>query len=237
MDNVETVEVKIRQPEIGKMEKEKEKVSLCTKCGGLPQKPCKQCGAVVFMCKACTYTYHTCRGGVSHSDQLRALKQLQDENAHQQQRQKQDFENELLKQELKQERDSIAKVTKLIEQKHKQEVEALQDEYGKRIHSLTDFYKTQQEEHQARTKEIIERYEFTIASLESEKSDLDTTAKQTTSQRDELKKNLEALREEFKKVAKEDKLPRVATLKKDKDKKDKEEKRDKSKKKVSDSEE
>lgn len=216
MDNVEQSNVEVL---------DKKKSDLCTKCGSLPSKPCKQCGAIVFMCKACCYKFHNCRIGVSHSDQLKALKQIKDEALKDKERDRQNFENELLKQELIAERSAIDKHVQMREQKHKEELEQLQNEHMRKIHDLTAMYKSMQDDYQARTKDIIEKYEFTIATLEDQKKDLSDQEKESTSQREQLRKQLEILRYEFSNLKKEDqsegtaknregKLPRVATLKK-----------------------
>lgn len=214
----------LEEPILIKMES-----GLCTKCGGRPHSNCKQCGAITFLCKSCTYANHSCRSGVSHSDQLKALKQVKDEALRENERDRQNFENELLKQELMAERSAIDKHVQMREEKHRQELEQLQNEHMKKIHDLTAMYKSMQDDYQARTKDIIEKYEFTIATLEDQKKDLSDQEKESTSQREQLRKQLEILRYEFSNLKKEDqsegtaknregKLPRVATLKKKKNK-------------------
>lgn len=216
MDNVEQSNVEVL---------DKKKSDLCTKCGSLPMKPCKQCGAIVFMCKACCYKFHNCRVGVSHSDQLKALKQIKDEALKDKERERQNFENELLKQELIAERSAIDRHVQMREQKHKDELEELKTKHMAEINKLIAVYESMRKDYQAKAVDTIQKYEFTIATLEDQKKDLSDQEKESTSQREQLRKQLEILRYEFSNLKKEDqtegtaknregKLPRVATLKK-----------------------
>jgi chromosome segregation ATPase len=190
---------------------EDEDSTLCYKCGQRPFAACKKCGEHTFNCKSCNYASHKCREGVSREDQFKNLEVVRQQS-------RQEFERALLEQELRQERDQIARIAQIKEEKYQEELLHIQNEYNRKVKELTSFYQAQQTDYQARTKEIIDKYEFTIESLEAEKKETEDGLKNTTSQREELRNQLEQLRQEFQNLKKEekpksDKLPRVAKLK------------------------
>lgn len=146
----------------------------CTRCGQRDGHACPNCGFNHWCQKCKIVGRHKCPDPVTAAD--RPIKPARE-----------DFEKEILKQELRDEK----KKYKTLEKQFMKELDQIKQDHYEKIMAITKMYQDQRDEYKSKFDELAERFD-------SEIDERDEENKRTTMEKNELKKTLQSLQEDFK---------------------------------------